>query len=218
MPWKNGPPKVACPTCGEPMYRRGTQCRACYLASQPKPTCERCGAAVSGKESKLCRPCWMAEHTSKDSRPRCKRCGVVISRYSGTGAGRATSKQPDHCRPCFNAIRKENRIVVEYERMRSYPAAKDPTEYTVRQARHLGYQLRKMLQPMPCAVCGYNRIPCHVHRLVPQKGYVMGNVVQVCPNCHGEIHKGITPSPEPTYLDLPECTTPNWQRSNQGSH
>jgi hypothetical protein len=204
MPWKNGPPKVPCPTCGAPMFRGGTQCRACYLASQPKPTCTGCGAAVSGRESKLCRPCWMAAHTSKDSRPRCKQCGVVISWYSGTGASQRKSKAPDHCRPCFNAIRKENRVVVEYERMRAVKQDGVSDTHTQRAARHVGIQLRKILQLMPCAVCGYNRIPCHVHRLVPQRGYVMGNAVQICPNCHGEIHKKVIPAPPPTLLDLPD--------------
>lgn len=204
MPWKNGPPKVACPTCGEPMYRRGTQCRACYRASQPKPTCSTCGVDVSAKTATQCRACWMKEHMAQDSRPKCQRCGVTISWQSGTGTGRTSSKRPDHCRPCFNAIRKENRIVVEWDRMRDYPAAADPMEKLVRRARHIGAQLRKILHQLPCAVCGYNRLSSPVHRLVPEKGYVIGNVVQVCANCHGEIHKGLIPPPPPTILDLPE--------------
>jgi hypothetical protein len=204
MPWKNGPPKVPCPTCGQPMYRRGAQCRACYRASQPKPTCSTCGADVSTKTATQCRACWMKEHQAKDSRPKCKRCGVTISWMSGTAASQRKSRAPSHCRPCFNAIRKENRIFVEYERMRAVKADGVIETHQQRAARHVGIQLRKILQPMPCAVCGYNRAPCDVHRLVPQRGYVMGNVVQVCPNCHREIHKKVILPPEPTILALPD--------------
>lgn len=205
MPYAPGNrPAAPLGECGHPTYRSSRLCRSCFLAQErAKYTCTEpgCSNPVSTKTTKLCRDCWMKHHTETSKRPTCKKCGVAISWQSGTGNG---SKRPDHCRPCFNAIRKENRIVVEWDRMRDYPAAVDPMEKKVRTARHIGQVLRKILQPMPCAVCGYNRIPCHVHRLVPQKGYVIGNVVQVCPNCHGEIHKKVIPPPPPTLLDLPD--------------
>lgn len=202
MPYAPGNrPAAPVGECGHPTYRTSRQCRSCYLAQErAKRTCKGCGEVLSNQAARHCRPCWMKQHTATSKRPTCQKCGVLISWQSGTGKG---SKRPDHCRPCFNEIRKDNRIVVEYERMRDYPAAKDPMEYKVRTARHIGNQLKKILRKMPCAVCAYQRIPCHVHRLVPQKGYVMGNVVQVCPNCHGEIHAKVIPPPPPTILDLP---------------
>jgi len=40
----------------------------------------------------------------------------------------------------------------------------------------------------PCDHCGWNEAPCDRHRLQPVDGYVEGNVVVLCPNCHREIH------------------------------
>lgn len=203
MPYAPGNrPTAPIGECGHPTYRDSRQCRSCYLAAKKATyVCAACAAPVKTKTSTLCRACWMKQHTATSKRPTCQRCGKLISWQSKTGREKEI---PKHCRPCFNAIRKENRIVVEYERMRDYPTAKDPMQRKVRSALHVGIQLRKLLRPMPCAVCGYDRIPCHVHRLVPRKGYVMGNVVQVCPNCHGEIHRKIIPPPQPTVLDIPD--------------
>src|SRR6266849_220559 len=45
------------------------------------------------------------------------------------------------------------------------------------------------IRDLPCGTCG--SVPpfqdgsrCHPHRLVPSKGYVEGNVVPRCPECH----------------------------------
>jgi len=52
----------------------------------------------------------------------------------------------------------------------------------------------------PCAVCGYDRIRSHVHRLVRDLGYTMGNMVAVCARCHDEIHYKLIPPPPATTL------------------
>lgn len=197
MPWKNGPPKVPCPTCGEPMYRRGTQCRPCFRASQPHPTCATCGADVSTKTATQCRACWMKDHMAQNSRPKCQKCGVTISWQSGTTASQRKSRAPDHCRPCFNAIRKENRIFVLKELREVENELGIQFSRQDRVAQYQATHFRKLFGRLPCAVCGYNRIACHIHRIVAERGYVLGNVVQVCPNCHGEIHAKLIPAPEP---------------------
>lgn len=43
---------------------------------------------------------------------------------------------------------------------------------------------------MPCSRCGWNESYCDRHRLVPKLGYVGGNVVSLCPNCHRIEHRG----------------------------
>lgn len=35
-----------------------------------------------------------------------------------------------------------------------------------------------------CSVCEWDKAPCDRHKLEPEKGYVEGNVVILCPNCH----------------------------------
>ena len=43
---------------------------------------------------------------------------------------------------------------------------------------------------LPCSRCGWNESYCDRHRLVPALGYVVGNVVSLCPNCHRIEHRG----------------------------
>ena len=51
--------------------------------------------------------------------------------------------------------------------------------------------------PQSCQVCGYSKLTSHKHRLVPSLGYVVGNVVFLCANCHRELHAGLIPAPPP---------------------
>lgn len=48
---------------------------------------------------------------------------------------------------------------------------------------------KRAIRAMPCGRCGaappfLDGGCCHVHRLVPANGYVRGNVVPRCPECH----------------------------------
>ena len=43
----------------------------------------------------------------------------------------------------------------------------------------------------PCSRCGWNASYCDRHRLVPSVGYVEGNVIPLCPNCHRVEHRGM---------------------------
>jgi len=47
----------------------------------------------------------------------------------------------------------------------------------------LGRRLHRS-QHEPCDNCGWNEAPCDRHRMIPSYGYVDGNVVILCPNCH----------------------------------
>jgi hypothetical protein len=40
------------------------------------------------------------------------------------------------------------------------------------------------LENSECSLCGWDKAPCDRHRKDPYKGYVEGNVVPLCPNCH----------------------------------
>jgi hypothetical protein len=43
---------------------------------------------------------------------------------------------------------------------------------------------RKRVPNQTCERCGWDKAPCDRHRLDPAKGYVEGNVIVLCPNCH----------------------------------
>jgi hypothetical protein len=37
-----------------------------------------------------------------------------------------------------------------------------------------------------CQRCGWDKAYCDRHRVIPELGYVEGNVLVLCPNCHRE--------------------------------
>ncbi len=56
----------------------------------------------------------------------------------------------------------------------------------------------RLVYKVPCQLCGYHKVPSRRHRLVPGSAggkYEVGNVAALCPNCHTEVHDGITASP-----------------------
>jgi hypothetical protein len=42
-----------------------------------------------------------------------------------------------------------------------------------------------------CSRCGWSEGPCDRHRLIPENGYVPGNIKILCPNCHRLVTLGI---------------------------
>lgn len=189
MPWKNGPPKIPCPLCGEPMYRRGEMCRDCYRARVPQKTCVDCGKVLPDKKATLCRTCWMRHHTESTSRPTCVDCGKPCSWQVGRKG--TTAKR---CWDCEVKRRHANRVIVNLPG-RIDSRTTNPEGRSFRQQRKRAGTLRALLGPLPCAICGYNRLRSRIHRIIAANGYVWGNVVQVCSNCHYEIHDGVTPCP-----------------------
>lgn len=188
------PAKDACPKCGELKSAHRDICRSCWKASLPKYTCRDCGKELTNGQSVQCRDCWMRDHMANTSRPACQDCGKEISWAVGRPGARRQAKR---CMQCENVRRHENRVIVLAETARPNAVRSDPESRWSRQKRWLAFGWRNTIAKMPCAICGYNRIPCHIHRLIPKNGYVYGNVVQVCPNCHEEIHKKLIDPPAP---------------------
>lgn len=191
MPYKPGTrPTSPLGECGHPTWRDSKVCRSCYLAARKRETQScACGAPLSTPRATQCRACWMKAHMAKTSRPACQRCGKLISWQVGHKANPAKL-----CMPCYGLQRLENRIIVQQRRA----TATIHDSKKARFGRSMAGPLRELFGPRPCAACGYNRIPCHIHRIVAENGYVLGNVVQVCPNCHGEIHRGLIEPPAPS--------------------
>ena len=186
-----------CSVCTNPTIKpEATMCRQCWLDSLPKmPLCITCGTPVKNRQASQCRNCWMAAHMQKCSRPTCQRCGKLCS----WSTGRKTSA-PTHCRECYSAIRLENRVVTiqAIQRNASFEDSRKR-----RQQRQMAEPLRAMFGGRPCALCGYNTagVRRRIHRIVPENGYVLGNVAPLCSNCHDEIHAGVRQQPSPSVID-----------------
>ncbi len=68
-----------------------------------------------------------------------------------------------------------------------------------------GNYARKQLRKPACELCGYNKAPCDIHRIVPgAKGgkYVEDNVITLCPNCHREVTIGVTDIPSNLLMSI----------------
>lgn len=53
------------------------------------------------------------------------------------------------------------------------------------------YKIRTGFPNDRCAVCGWEEAPCDRHKLNPEKKYIAGNVIALCPNCHRVIHTNL---------------------------
>jgi len=178
----NPHPTTTCPDCGNAMDARSKRCRDCFRGTLP--TCRDCGKQLGRDGQKQCRPCWMAEHTAKSSRPTCTDCGKRISWLA------------KRCWEHEMQYRSSKSIRVQQELMRAVRSdLKNPNSRKNRLRRWNAIPLRRLLGPKPCASCGYDKLPSRVHRLDPEKGYVLGNVVQVCPRCHDEVHAKLRVAP-----------------------
>lgn len=181
-----------CQVCDIPIHDGGTLCRAHYIAAKkPQKTCE-CGNPLSTPRAKQCRECWMRDHTAQDSRPRCKTCQTAIS---WTSSGKRTTA---YCKPCYAAYRK------------SLPKRLCSLEGCVRRHWSRGFcnqhypgaggsrAIRNYLAKLPCAVCGLDDPEViQIDRVIRERGYTWGNVVQVCANCHMKITRGTIQRPPP---------------------
>lgn len=211
----------ACATCGRelPRYARGTKCRDCWKARgpdgprgprpghtvTPNRTCERCGSPISKTsrpEALLCIKCYLHRMGHKGFRT-CVDCGNTLNRGSkGTrcwschlARKRAQAGQKRCNFPgCERPYRAKGFCLVHYQDARRGAQLLGTTS-----PQTLKLQ-RRDLNAAPCQVCGYDRVPSHLHRIIPgaQGGkYVIGNVVAVCARCHEEIHRGLIPCPAP---------------------
>lgn len=174
MPWKGPVPKIPCPKCGSPMYRRGTMCRQCYRSQVPKSVCPKCGGPMPQKYAERCWACYMKERTENRSQPTCIECGTLISWQVGTGKNKS---RPSRCWDCEVKRRHDLRV--------------SPRTIGDNRSRHKPAWMKRILHETPCMRCGWDRAARDKHRPDPTKGYIQGNVVVLCPNCHREAHAGL---------------------------
>lgn len=77
------------------------------------------------------------------------------------------------------------------ERFSVFIETKAPKYYVRRKGRRIYIKDEiSLVSKMPCSRCGWNESYCDRHRLIPELGYVKGNVVPLCPNCHRVEHRG----------------------------
>lgn len=48
--------------------------------------------------------------------------------------------------------------------------------------------LKQLIDNSKCGRCGWDKAPCDRHRIIPELGYTLENVIVLCPNCHREQH------------------------------
>lgn len=194
MPYKPGTrPHAPIGKCGHPTWRGNGVCRSCYLAEQRKTIrhCQDCGKALPRRGNDgaaRCRECWRKMRAAEKARRVCLECGKPTAK-TGTIVTR--------CWECEAKRRHANRVIVNLPG-RVDRRTTNPEGRNFRQQRKRAVTLRGLIGPLPCAICGYNKLKSRIHRIVAETGYVWGNVVQVCSNCHYEIHAGITPCPPAT--------------------
>ena len=190
---------VPCATCGKPLpkYTKATQCRDCWKArgAQPQRLCEKCGEPMNRytlATQTMCRTCRTAPI------PMCLTCGKPLNRGS----------KSNYCWECYT----ESRTKVTEKKLCSFKGCENPhaakglcamhyelsRRKETRQGQHIDGSARTWVAQQPCQVCGYDRMRSHVHRIIAQGNYVLGNMVAVCARCHDEIHRGLTPCPEAT--------------------
>lgn len=155
--------------------------------------CAQCGAAKPNYYAKQCRDCWLK---TKGEPNRCQDCGKVLR----------NGRSDNRCWTCFRAWQIATRpltvCTVDGCDKPFYAKGKCRSHYVVNR-RKAFYNLsvdRKahvLVKQEPCAVCGYDRMPSEVHRIVPGGPYEVGNMVAVCSRCHDEIERGLTPCPPP---------------------
>lgn len=163
----------ACPLCGGTKTKGALACRKCKSDRAASfINCGGCGARIRANYS-LCRACYEASRAAV--RPLCVDCGKPTKQY-------AHEYYAQRCWDC------------EVKRRRG----EGPGAREAGQGR--GNILKRLLAKFPCQICGYDRMPSEIHRPIPRgKGgmYTAGNMVAVCPRCHTEIERGLTPCPAP---------------------
>lgn len=191
---------TSCKTCGGPMpkYSKAVQCRACWKARGARPkaqrTCAKCGTPLSlyiSPAHTLCKPC------RTNPIPTCVDCGKNLQRNSKSihcwecySERRIRVKEKKRCtiEGCLNPHTAKGLCAIHYERMRVTRS---------RGGKHIDTHGRIWVAQQPCQLCGYNRLRSHVHRLIAQGDYVVGNMIALCSRCHDEVHRGLTPCPQP---------------------
>jgi len=208
-----------CERCGGKARTGATVCRPCYEGNNMHPPCPTCGKPLSNRRCKQCRDCWMAE---RSPRPHCSECGVRLA--SGTrkttqrcwachskGAtdmcvdcgARLPKGSHDRkrCWPCHLRLRQaaEIQVCTRPGCGRAHRAkGLCMLHYLAERRRINGVtadRYRARVGQSPCQLCGFDEITSHVHRIVAQGPYTLGNMVALCATCHELVHRGKRPCP-----------------------
>ena len=209
---KDSRPK--CVDCGKPINwnnktRKGDRCQDCrvkhndVLRLETGPKCPECGGPVATTKTKVCMTCINQRAASKAEQRLCSECGVKVS------PGKSL------CRPCYMRIQKEaaaNRVCTicgKKAKARGLCANHYKAQYPDLVNKRVHWGMKARIKASPCALCGYCKFPVvQPHRPIPELGYVMGNMVPLCPTCHTEVTLGYTPSPShPWYPDWYDVNT-----------
>lgn len=147
--------------------RSAERCWSCYVAQRPTKFCADCGERTSHR-SKQANRCLPCHRAWKRSTAGQRLCSV----------GR-----------CGNVHKAKGLCAQHY--------AKKQRKESFRRAPGARTRAKRWVKSQPCQMCGYSRLPSQAHR--PQAGgpYAFGNMTALCANCHGEVHAGLTPCPEP---------------------
>ncbi len=183
---------IRCSDCKKPCTR--LRCRTCAnnRRREKRPDCSVDGCQEPHQAKGYCKAHYAVFARPNQPRSNCIDCGNPCW-YAG---GR--------CRWCLNAHRRNqprphctatgcNRPT----RARGLCKSHYEVQRVRGEERWLTKTLREQFQKLPCQLCGYNQTSSHAHRLIPKDGYVEGNVVALCPNCHQEVHRGLVEPPSP---------------------
>lgn len=196
--------RMFCPTCGKELDKRSQrkrQCRECWLKAHPVRLCRSCGTKLphgTRSTTTQCRACrsypW----------PHCVDCGKRLSN---------SSRETIRCWHCHLVHRGSLAILKncsvpsclrEHKAkglcLRHYQTARRRAQLVGNVSSQALKVHRGELAQARCQVCGYDRLPSHLHRIIPssQGGkYVIDNVSALCARCHEEVHRGLIACPPP---------------------
>jgi hypothetical protein len=168
------------------------------------PSCKKCGVRLRSHKAKLCRVCWRAERS--DNRPSCSVCGKPLALYHGGSVCRACLLQQSdeswpHCLDCGKKLshRGATRCGPCY-RKRQHEIALAGGNRNLFNSQ----SVRRLLKGVPCMVCGV--VKAHeslyeIHKVDPPKGYVRGNVLKACLDCHKLHHRHLLAMPDTSIME-----------------
>lgn len=191
-----------CLRCGKVVFWTNKHCRECHWAirreenAQTAPKCLDCGGPVSSRATERCMGCIKRARDERAAKLVCRDCGGPVSV--------AASERCMSCRIAYdNALGAAHVCSICGKKARAHNLC--PTHHRASQRTKQGVasttNAKILIGKAPCAVCGYARMNSDVHRFIPGSSggkYTAGNMVPLCKRCHGEVHAGITPCPQPS--------------------
>ena len=184
-----------CRSCGTATAPGFDRCRACYGRARINPAASMICPKCSGKKSRYSATCLTCRNLGRVVIKICSDCGANLPKQSRSG----------RCMKCAMAQRTI--------RMHGRPAPESCTVVgctrpffalgvchqhyiNLRRAGNLR-SIANRVRALPCGLCGYHKLPSNAHRLDGLVGYIYGNMVPLCLNCHREVHAGIATPPDP---------------------